>query len=145
MPAPVPEPLDREAIQLLAEIGLIGAQAGQAAAARALFGALQILRPESTVPYIGRALAEQGVNAPLEAARILRDEALVRHPGDAELCVFLAVALQDAGERAEAQRVLRRVVNHGAADDDAHVQIARKLLDADRAGDPARSAALQFC
>lgn len=120
-------PLDPDAMRLIAEIGFIGAQAGQAAASRALFQALQVLRPESTLPFIGRAMAELGSDQPQEAARILRDEGLKQYPADAELMAFLGLALHEAGQSAESNKILCAVVAQGTGDE-PHVRMAMKLL-----------------
>jgi predicted Zn-dependent protease len=130
-------PLDSEALRLLAEIGFIGSQSGQAPAARALFEALAVLRPQSTLPHIGLAQAALGANKHQEGVRILR-EALTKHPGDVELMAFLGLALHAAGETAEARRTMTTVIETASGRDAASVAMARKLLAVDSMGAPVR-------
>jgi hypothetical protein len=121
-------PLDANAMRLLAEIGFIGTNSGQTAATRALFGALQTLRPDSNLPFIGRALAELAIELPQNAVRILRDEGLKQFPGDAEIMAFLGVALQDAGEGTEANKVLYAALAQQGGSEEPHFRMARKQL-----------------
>jgi hypothetical protein len=122
-------PLTPEDMRLIAEIGFMGTQSGQLAAARALFDALSVLRPQSTLPHIGRAMVALGADRPDDAARILRDEGLKQHPGDAELTAFLGLALHAAGRVAEAAKVLASVADqHGVSPDEPCVRMATKLL-----------------
>lgn len=132
-------PLDRDAMRLLAEIGFIATQSGQLAAARAIFESLRILRPESTLPYIGLAMADLAANRPQEAARTLRDQALKQHPDDPELMAFLGLALHGAGEGEQAQKVLTAVVQQHGASTAPYGRMASKLLAMNTGdGNPAR-------
>jgi predicted Zn-dependent protease len=130
-----PLPLNSGDLRLLAEIGFIGAQSGQAPAARALFEALAVLRPQSTLPHIGLAQAALGANKHEEGVRILR-EALKQHPGDIEVTAFLGLALHAAGESAEARRMMNDVIEKAGEGDAAPVAMARKLLALDSMGTP---------
>lgn len=121
-------PLDRDAMRLLAEIGFMGTVTGPVAAARSLFESLQILRPDSKLPWIGLALGELGAGRPEEAVRLLRDEALRLHPGDAESLTFLGMALQKAGRASEARKVLASVIDQEGAEAEPHVRMATKLM-----------------
>jgi predicted Zn-dependent protease len=123
-------PLTPEDMRLIAEIGFMGTQSGQLAAARALFEALKVLRPQSTLPHIGLAMAALGAEKPDDAVRILRDEGLKQHPGDAELTAFLGLALHAAGRAAEASKVLTSVVQDEGSAHEPCVRMARKLLTA---------------
>lgn len=131
-------PLDRDAMQLLAEIGFIGAQAGQPAAARAIFESLSVLRPDSTLPYIGLAMADLAVDRPQDAARTLRDKGLKQHPADPELMAFLGLALKGAGQQAEAHKILSAVIEQNSPSTAPYVRMAAKLLALDKGvADPA--------
>jgi predicted Zn-dependent protease len=121
-------PLNADTMRLIAEIGFMGTESGQAAPARVLFKALQLLRPESTVPYIGLAMAALAVEKSDEAIRILREEALAKHPKDMELMAFLGLALQASGKDAEAKGVLSALLNAQSGADDAPRRMAAKLL-----------------
>jgi predicted Zn-dependent protease len=128
-------PLNSDDLRLLAEIGFMGAQSGQAPAARALFEALAVLRPQSTLPHIGLAQAAMGANKNAEGVRILR-EALTKHPGDVELMAFLGLALHAAGESAEARKTMNTVIDKAGEADAASVAMARKLLALNSMGTP---------
>ena len=106
----------------------MGTQTKQVAAARAIFESLRTLRPDSTLPFIGLALAHIASNKPDVAALFLREEALKQFPRDAELQAFLGLALQCAGKNAEAQTVLKSVVDEHGADAQPHVRMAGKLI-----------------
>jgi Flp pilus assembly protein TadD len=129
------QPLDSDALRLLAEIGFMGAQSGQAPAARALFDALAVLRPQSTLPHIGLSMAAAGANKHQEGVRILR-EALKKHAGDVELTAFLGLALHAAGETAQARRMMNTVIEQAREGDETSVRMAQKLLALDSMGTP---------
>jgi predicted Zn-dependent protease len=131
-------PLDRDAMRLIAEIGFIGAQSGQPAAARAIFESLSVLRPDSTLPHIGLAMADLAADRPQDAARTLRDKGLKQHPADPELMAFLGLALHSAGQSAEAQKILSAVVEQHSPSTAPYVRMAGKLLSIDKGNaDPA--------
>ena len=122
-------PLNSDAMRLVAEIGFIGAETGQAAAARALFEALLILRPDSTLPHIGLALAALAADRPEDAVRMLRDNGLKQHAGDIELMAFMGLAMHAAGRPAQARDILQSVVDRAENSDEPCVLMARKLLE----------------
>lgn len=122
---------DRETMRLIAEIGFMGTQSGQHAAARAIFDSLLVLRPDSTLPYIGMSMAELAADRPQEAARILRDEGLKHHPADPELMAFLGLALQSAGQNAQAHNILAAVVEEDRGSGAPYVRMASKLMSID--------------
>jgi predicted Zn-dependent protease len=122
-------PIDAEAMRLIAEIGFIGAQTGQVPAARALFQSLRVMRPDSTLPFIGLAMTELGADRADSAVRILREDALKQHPDDPELLAFLGLALQSAGRGGDAQKVLVTVTGQDAASEQPHTRMAGKLLE----------------
>ncbi|RYX93949.1 MAG: tetratricopeptide repeat protein [Comamonadaceae bacterium] len=124
-------PLDREAMRLLAEIGFVGTLSGPVGATKTLFEALQQLRPDSNLPLIGLALNDLAAKRPDDAVRTLREVALKRSPEDAEVQAFLGLALQKAGQSAEARRVLMTVLQNRTADAEPHVRMAMKLLQSD--------------
>jgi thioredoxin-like negative regulator of GroEL len=121
-------PLDRDTMRLIAEIGFLGTDTGAHVAARALFKSLQVLRPDSTLPFIGRAMAELADNKAEEAARILRDEGLKLNPTDPEVKTFLGLALHAAGRDGEARTVLASVVAEDPSSTEPYIRMAVKLL-----------------
>ncbi len=125
---PSTDPASAEHLRELARIGFLAVHVGEPAAARAIFTSLMVLRPDSVLPHIGRALAEQAAGRMEEAVRWLRDEGLRQHPDDPELMAFLGLALVQAGLASQAAPVLRRVARLDP-DTGAHVRLARELLD----------------
>lgn len=132
---PNTEPASAEQIRELARIGFLAVHVGEPAAARAIFTSLMVLRPDSVLPHIGRALAEQAAGRMDEAVRWLRDEGLRQHPDDPELMAFLGLALVQAGWASQAAPLLRRVAKLDEADG-AHVRMARELLERNAPGAP---------
>lgn len=132
---PSTEPASAEQLRELARIGFLAVHVGEPAAARAIFTSLMVLRPDSVLPHIGRALAEQAAGRMEEAVRWLRDEGLRQHPDDPELLAFLGLALVQAGLASQATAVLRRVARL-APDTGAHVRMARELLERAAPGAP---------
>lgn len=130
---PNTEPASAEQLRELAKIGFLAVHVGEPAAARAIFTSLMVLRPDSVLPHIGRALAEQAAGRMEEAVRWLRDEGLRQHPDDPELMAFLGLALVQAGWSSQAAPVLRRVAQLDA-DGGAHVRMARELLEGSTPG-----------
>lgn len=136
-------PLNREDLQLLAQIGFFAAQSNQQGAAAALFAALRVVRPDAVLPLIGLALADMGAGRHAQAARFLRDEALRKHPGDPELSAFLGLALIQAGRGAEARSVLQPMVDRERAagnGDQPYVRMALGLLNPDNSENPVPAA-----
>ncbi|MBC7378382.1 MAG: tetratricopeptide repeat protein [Burkholderiaceae bacterium] len=115
-------------MRLIAEIGFLGTDTGSHVAARALFKSLQVLRPDSTLPFIGRAMAELADDRAEEAARILRDEGLKLSPTDPEVKTFLGLALHAAGKDAEARKVLASVIAQDPSSTEPYIRMAVKLL-----------------
>lgn len=132
---PNTEPASAEQVRELARIGFLAVHVGEPAAARAIFTSLMVLRPDSVLPHIGRALAEQAAGRMDEAVRWLRDEGLRQHPDDPELMAFLGLALVQAGWSSQATPLLRRVAQLDAAGG-AHVRMARELLERAAPGAP---------
>src|SRR4051812_7046582 len=130
-------PLSAADLRMIAQIGFAGANQGEAAAARRLFEALQALRPDSPLPFIGLSLAESALGRPEAAARQLSESALAAHPGNGEVMAFLGLALHEAGRTAECEKVLRRVVSEGKQGE-PHVALAERLLQAAGRGAGAR-------
>jgi cytochrome c-type biogenesis protein CcmH/NrfG len=129
-------PLNRQDLQLLAQIGFYAAQSNQQGAATALFKALRVVRPDAVLPFVGLALADMGAGRHMEAARFLREEALREHPEDPELSAFLGLALVESGREAEARKVLQPMVEreHAAGQGDQPcVRMALRLLHPDTA------------
>lgn len=124
---PPTEPGTPEQLRQMADIGFLAVHMGEPAAARAIFASLAVLRPDSALPHIGRAMAEQAAGRMDEAVHWLREVALKGHPDNPELNAFLGLALVQAGRPSQAAPVLRRVVSLGTPQD-ACVRMSLELL-----------------
>jgi predicted Zn-dependent protease len=122
-----PFPLERSDLRMLAQVGFLAAQSKQQAAARTIFRALRVIRPDSPLPLVGLALADISAGRPMNAVRLLKDEGLREHPASGEIHTFLGWALMEAGCNDEAERVLRPVLNPGRVAG-PYIDMARKLL-----------------
>ncbi len=123
----LPEVAFDEDLRELARTAFLAVHVGEPAAARTIFSALAVLRPDSVLPHIGRAMAEQAAGRMDEAVHWLRDEALRAHPDSEELQAFLGLALVQADRPSQALPVLRALTTRGDSDV-AHVNMARALL-----------------
>ncbi len=112
--------------RLLAELAYIAAGYGMIGQVDAICGALEVLRPDTVMPLVIRATARINLGRLDEAERLLRDEALVREPGNAMAKAHLGLVLKLQGRTAESERLLRDLAD-SAADADA-AAMARRLL-----------------
>lgn len=120
-------PFDRDEMRLLAEVGFLAAANAQLPAARRIFTALRLLRPDSVLPFIGLAVVSSHEGRPEEAVRLLAEDALRQIPRDEELRAFLGLSLVEAGRFAEAGKVLRELAPPpGSAE--PHLRLAAGLL-----------------
>lgn len=125
--------LDAQEARLLAEVGMLAAEAGDVVRADRIFGALRALRPGRAYPYIGLALARLSAGRAAEAVRLLESAAAMDDPAERGVVdAWRGLALQLAGYAAES----RRVLNESAAMPGEGATMARRLLGLD--DDPAR-------
>ena len=122
-----PFPLDRTDLRMLAQIGFLAAQSNQQSAARTIFRALRVIRPDSPLPLVGLALADINAGRHASAVQLLQGEGLREHPDSGEIHAFLGWALLEAGNRDQAEKVLMSVLKPGDAEG-PYVDMARKLL-----------------
>lgn len=123
----LPEPGTPDELRDLLRAGFLAVHVGEPAAARAIFSSLAALRPDSVVPHIGRAMAEQAAGRLDEAVRWLRDVALQEHPDNQDLKAFLGLTLVQAQLPAQAVPVLRSV-GTGGSGSGAGARMAQALL-----------------
>lgn len=108
--------LTSEDIQLLAEIGWVGAGTGSTLMrpTEQIFNGLMVLRPQRDFPYIGMASAHLSNRQPEEAARVLEQGLRImtsgpQAPPDSDLSmvqVFLGMCLLMSRRTAEAVALL---------------------------------------
>ena len=100
--------ISAESLRRLLEIGYVAAGNGRFADAETIFRGVAAVRPQSTAPTIGRAVAALNRGAAGEAVAILAAER-VRSPSDALVQAFLGLALKSAGRNAEGAATLAAV------------------------------------
>jgi len=101
-----------DSVRRLLEIGYIAAGNGYFADAELIFRGVAAVRPESSAPAIGRAVAALNRGAAGEAVRLLEAER-ERSPSDALSQAFLGLALRSAGRNAEATAALEAATKSG--------------------------------
>ena len=113
-------------VQLLTQIGMVGAGAGIAGPTDALFRGLMTLRPQRDFAYIGLASLHLNQRRPDEAARVL--EQGLRIMGDkaadsdrAMVQAFMGLALIMGKRTAEAMALLKTLLA------DSHHEPARRI------------------
>jgi predicted Zn-dependent protease len=114
-------------LRLLGEIGFTGVGVGCYAAANGIFDALAILRPQSELPWIGKALIYLSNNQLMEARKTLEREALSRQPKNALVNALLGLTLQRSEMHGAAFRLLSEVAKSG--DEVPGVSLAKSLLE----------------
>lgn len=115
-----------EELQLLAQVGFMGAARGDVAAAAKIFSAIELERPGALVTFIGPAIAHLHAGQAAEAISCLeRAEKVVAPEERPELYAFLGLAYQVDGQMARSFDALRKAPT---------VPFARSLL----AGSPSR-------
>jgi len=97
-------------LQLLAEIGLSTAVKGDVEAARPIFEALAIWRPDHPIATIGMALAYVS-DGEYDAAIDLLKPVLKAEPSSSEVAAVLLIALALAGRIPEAREVRKTLLN----------------------------------
>lgn len=89
-------------LRLLAAIGFFAAKSGCLAVAIRIFESLCTLRPGTTFPFIGLAVAYMVVGMDSEAVYVLRDRGVRECKDDNELRLWLALAYHQSGNHAQA-------------------------------------------
>ena len=98
---------------LLSEIGMMAAGQGQREQTENIFNAVMALRPNSDVPYIGRALSLMNSGDVQKSISYLQKEALQRHPNSEGVLCVLALALAIAGNKGESQKIVDKIRKTG--------------------------------
>jgi predicted Zn-dependent protease len=117
--------LESAEIRRLVSIGFHGALNGKPEAAQRLFENLEVLRPDAGFPRIGCALTLLARGRAEEAVRLL-ECALLRHPDDEDMRVFLGLALRMANRGRQAGAVLSSVAQ--CKRESAGTRLAQQLL-----------------
>ncbi len=131
-------------IRLLSALGFMAARSGLVVPAIRIFEGLAVLRKDKAFPYVGLALAMICVGAYGDAANVLRERGLAACPGDAEIAVYLVLALQLAGRTSEAEAMARELPSGTALASglQALVKSVSGLADGQRAGELPRPASV---
>lgn len=128
--------LEAQEARLLAEVGMLAAEAGDVTRADAIFGALRRVRPDRAYPYIGLVLARLAAGRAGEAVRLLEDADIADPQERGVLHAWRGLALQLVGRSAES----RKVLIEAAAMSGEGARMARRLLGLEEEEDrmPAR-------
>ncbi len=114
----MPDLLDSDDLRLLADIGFIAASHGHMAHAKAIFGAIDAMRPDSEAAAIGLAMVDLSAANP-EAALVR----LNRAPVTPAVRAFRGLAYLRSGDHASASAILESVLEETPTD--AAADIAR--------------------
>jgi hypothetical protein len=107
--------VDSQSIRTLMEVGIAAAGAGLYRQALQIFEGVEAMRPDSEGPAIGVALIHLNSNSHDEAAKILRENALVKNPASLEAKMFLGLALKMGGRAAECDSIIKELNASGDA------------------------------
>lgn len=109
-------PISHDDLKLLVEVGMLAATRGEITAAKAIFSAIEHVRPEAAASYAGPAVAYLFRGRPADAAEQLRRGLAKVPPDDRQpLQVLLGLALQLDACNAESLKVLRGAGDHPIA------------------------------
>ncbi|MFA5487775.1 MAG: hypothetical protein WC284_01040 [Candidimonas sp.] len=126
----------KENLNMLAEVGFLGAARGDVARAERIFKPLALVRPGRAFPLIGLAVAYMNAGRAIDAVRILEGAPSLSDPAERQvLDVWRGFALQQAGNLHASRRLLERVVrqaDQGGETDPQALAMARALLGAKR-------------
>lgn len=108
--------IEKQDLQVLAQLGYIAASRADVASAETIFAAVELERPASGAAFVGLALAYMSAGRTNDAVRTLDRGLLVPGQTDsAEIHAFRGVALQLAGRGAESLKALRQAGNQPLA------------------------------
>lgn len=110
-------PLSAQEIRLLSSIGFMAAKSGCLVPAVRIFEALAVLRPGLGFPFIGMSIAYLAVGMAGEAVHVLSNRALPSCSDQAELKLWLGLALQQAGNHAAACKELDLAIQDLSSDE----------------------------
>ena len=108
--------IERDDLQLLAEIGMLAAMRGDVASAQTIFAAVRQERPESAAGYVGPALALLFRGRAAEAiGELQRGMLAVEASQQQDVQALLGFALQIEGRGSESQQALQALRDHPVA------------------------------
>ena len=114
-----------ETLRLLADIGFMATSGGFSKQARSLFDAIELARPDSVLPHIGKALNYMNLNMHQEALDTLEKKALKLEPDNATVQAFMGMALMLLGRSSESERCLNGITD---SEDTLAASLASNLL-----------------
>ena len=122
--------VDEDVIKLLAEIGLSAAIRGCGEAARPIFDAMALFKPDNPLAVIGKALGEISENRPEDAIATLRAADANSDDSPNEMRAILLLALCIAGHQVDASLLCRRLLD-GAGGPSQQIALRLKpIIDA---------------
>ncbi len=118
--------IPKESLQLLMEVGYLGAQNLMPDLAEKVFIGIAAVRPQSELPYIGLSVCAMAKSNYHLAGYILGKKALPLNPKSSYTKNFLSLALARTGYNHQAVTLLEEVINE--AKDSKEVDFARNIL-----------------
>jgi len=115
-----------ETLRLISDIGFMATSNGLSTQAKSIFDAVELLRPDSVLPDIGKALNYLNLNQFQNALDVLEKKALKKEPDDPTVNAFIGMALMLMGRNNESEGFLKPVLNQ---DDKVAANLASTLLE----------------
>ncbi len=118
--------ITKETLQLLMEIGYLGAQNYMPDLSERVFIGIIAVRPKSELPFIGLALCAMAKSNYYLAAYILGKKALPLNPHSSHVKNFLSLALGKTGYSHQAMQLIEEVIRE--AKDPKEVEFAKSIM-----------------
>ncbi|MCY4472098.1 MAG: tetratricopeptide repeat protein [Kistimonas sp.] len=116
-----------ETLRLLADIGFMATSGGLSPQAAELFRAIELARPDSVLPHIGKALNCMNMKKHQDALDVLEKKALPMEPDNDSIKALIGMALMMMGRNNESERCLQAIASSEDKDPMA-VEMATALL-----------------
>ncbi len=130
VPVDVPLEVNEQVLTLMAEIGLSAALRGCGEAARPIFDALSLLKPENPLAAVGRALGQISEGRHEDAIAGLRASGANDAGSADELRAIMLLALCLAGHQTDAALLCRQLLNGGGGPSRQIALRLKPLIDA---------------
>jgi predicted Zn-dependent protease len=120
------EDLHAQLLPQMLELALLAARFDHFAEAAAIAKAVEAIRPENPTPVIIRAMTSVYSGEFEEAARILTEEILAKHPNHSQAKAILGMVQKSLGHEDQARKLLTEVVTDNQVPQ--AVSLAKALL-----------------
>lgn len=113
-------------IKKLADIGFMASGSGYSKHAFAIFGGVEIARPDNVLPAIGYAMEFMNKKKYPEAIKILKTQGLEKDPENPAIQAFIGLVLMLDGHNKESEAYLDSIDTHN---DSAVTNMVDELLE----------------